>query len=179
MHLFQLHKYEDVSESFRTGRLERELQMVQLSATRCSCIAILWVGLASFADITLCVASQEVFIVVSTHFVIDSVRKRLDTTIVYCCSQWPRPGRMSVFFFVLLSCVGTYPPVQGVLPKCPNGFIASEVNCESDQSVHLVPCTQDAIVVCCKLKRPGYAFLQCMCYLMNIRQLGTVHEAKT
>jgi hypothetical protein len=26
---------------FRTGRLERELQMVQLSATRCSCIATL------------------------------------------------------------------------------------------------------------------------------------------
>jgi hypothetical protein len=31
--------YEDVSESCRTGRLERELQMVQLSAGRCSCIA--------------------------------------------------------------------------------------------------------------------------------------------
>jgi len=26
---------------FRTGRLERELQMIQLSATGCSCIAIL------------------------------------------------------------------------------------------------------------------------------------------
>jgi hypothetical protein len=38
-----------VSKSFRTGRLERELQMVQLSATRCSCIAILWVSLVSFA----------------------------------------------------------------------------------------------------------------------------------
>jgi type IV secretory pathway TrbL component len=34
-------KYEGVSKSFRTGRLERELQMVQLSATRCRCIAIL------------------------------------------------------------------------------------------------------------------------------------------
>jgi hypothetical protein len=33
--------YEDVSKSFRTGRLERELQMVQLSATRYNCIAIL------------------------------------------------------------------------------------------------------------------------------------------
>jgi hypothetical protein len=32
--------YEGVSKSFRTGRLERELQMVELSATRCSCIAI-------------------------------------------------------------------------------------------------------------------------------------------
>jgi hypothetical protein len=40
--LFQLSAiYEGVSKSFRTGRLERELQMVQLSATRCSCIAIL------------------------------------------------------------------------------------------------------------------------------------------
>jgi hypothetical protein len=33
--------YEGVSKSSRTGRLERELQMVQLSATRCSRIAIL------------------------------------------------------------------------------------------------------------------------------------------
>jgi hypothetical protein len=36
-----LRKYEGVFKSFRTGRLERELQMVQLSATRYSCIAIL------------------------------------------------------------------------------------------------------------------------------------------
>jgi hypothetical protein len=40
--------YEGVSNIFRTG-LERELQMVQLSAIRCSCIAILWVSLVSFA----------------------------------------------------------------------------------------------------------------------------------
>jgi hypothetical protein len=66
--------YEGVSKS---GRLERELEMVQLFATRCSCIAILWVSLVSFAAITLCVASQRVFIVV--YFVIDSVRKLLDT----------------------------------------------------------------------------------------------------
>jgi hypothetical protein len=32
--------YGGVSKSFRTGRLERELQMVQLSVTRCSYIAI-------------------------------------------------------------------------------------------------------------------------------------------
>jgi hypothetical protein len=55
--------YEGISESFRTGRLERELQMVQLSATRCTFIAILWVSLVSFAAITLCVASQRVFVV--------------------------------------------------------------------------------------------------------------------
>jgi hypothetical protein len=57
-------QYEGVSKSFRTDRLERELQMVQLSATRCSCIAIWWVILVSFAAITLCVASQQVFVVV-------------------------------------------------------------------------------------------------------------------
>jgi hypothetical protein len=53
--------YEGVSKSFRSGSLERELQMVQLSATRCSCIAILWVSLLSFAVIILCVASQWVY----------------------------------------------------------------------------------------------------------------------
>jgi hypothetical protein len=37
----------------------------------------------SFATITLCVASQRVFIVVSVYFVIDSVRKLLDTP-SYC-----------------------------------------------------------------------------------------------
>jgi hypothetical protein len=47
--------------------------MVQLSATRCSCIAILWVSIVSFAAITLCVASQRVFVVV--YFVINSVWK--------------------------------------------------------------------------------------------------------
>jgi hypothetical protein len=71
--------YKDVSESFRTGRLERELQMVQLSATRCSCTAILWVSLVSFAAVTLYVASQRVFIVVRIYFIIDSVRKLLVT----------------------------------------------------------------------------------------------------
>jgi hypothetical protein len=71
--------YEGVSKSFRTGRLERELQMVELCATKCSCIAIWWVSLVSFATVTLFVASQRVFIVVSVYFVIDSVRKLLDT----------------------------------------------------------------------------------------------------
>jgi hypothetical protein len=70
--------YEGVSKSFRTGHLKRKLQMVQLCATRCSFIDILWVSLVSSAAITLCVASQLVFIVVSVYFVIDSVRKLLD-----------------------------------------------------------------------------------------------------
>jgi hypothetical protein len=71
--------YEGVSKNFRTGRLERELQMVQLSATRCSWISILWVSLVSFAAITLYVASERVIPKLSVYFVIDSVRKPLDT----------------------------------------------------------------------------------------------------
>jgi hypothetical protein len=67
--------YEVVSESSWTGRLERELQIVQLSATRCSCIAILWVSLVSYAAITLRVASEQGFVI--DVFVIVSVRKLL------------------------------------------------------------------------------------------------------
>jgi hypothetical protein len=70
--------YKRVSKSFWIGRLEREMQMVQLSATRYSCIAILWVSLVSFTIITICVGSQRVFIVVNIYFVIDSVRNLLD-----------------------------------------------------------------------------------------------------
>jgi hypothetical protein len=55
--------------------------MVQLSATRCSCIAILLV-------ITLCVASQRlvvvvVVVVVVVIVVIDSVRKIFGYTLVH------------------------------------------------------------------------------------------------
>jgi hypothetical protein len=71
--------HDGVSKSFQTGRLEPELQMVQLSASRCSCIAILSVSLVSFVAVTLCVASQRGFIVVSVYFFIDSVRKLLGT----------------------------------------------------------------------------------------------------
>jgi hypothetical protein len=79
--------YEGVSKSFRTGRLERGLHMVQLSTTRCSCIAILWVSLVSFAAITLHFASQRVFIFVNIYFVIDSVRKRLYTHSYFHCGS--------------------------------------------------------------------------------------------
>jgi hypothetical protein len=70
--------YEGVSKSFWTGHLEWELQMVQLSASRCNRIAILWVSLVSFNAISLCGGSQWVFVVL-VHFVIDSVQKLLDT----------------------------------------------------------------------------------------------------
>jgi hypothetical protein len=65
-----LGSYEGVSKSFRTGRLAGELQMVQLSATRCSCIAILWGSPENFGAITLCVASRRVFVVVVVVVVI-------------------------------------------------------------------------------------------------------------
>jgi hypothetical protein len=55
------------------------LQMVQFSATMCSCIAITWVSLVSFGTVTLCVASQRAIPKVSVCFVIDSVRKLLIT----------------------------------------------------------------------------------------------------
>jgi len=70
---------EGVSKSFRTGLLEQELKMRQLSATRCSCTAISRVSLVSFATITLCVAPQQEFIAISIYFVTDSVWKLLDT----------------------------------------------------------------------------------------------------
>jgi hypothetical protein len=70
--------------------------MVELSDTRCSCFAILWVSLVSFAAI-LCVASQRVFIVVVVYFVIDSVRKISDTP-SYMTFVWD-----TVFTHALLS----------------------------------------------------------------------------
>jgi hypothetical protein len=52
--------------------------MEQVSATRCSCVAVLCVGLVSFAAITICIASYRLFIVVSLYVVIDLARKLLD-----------------------------------------------------------------------------------------------------
>jgi hypothetical protein len=52
--------------------------MVKLSATRCSCIAILLVSLVSFTAINLCVTFQRVLVVIVVYFVIDPVRKLLD-----------------------------------------------------------------------------------------------------
>jgi hypothetical protein len=93
-------EYEGVSKSFRTDRLERILQMIELSATRCSCIAILWASLVSSAALTLCVASQRLIPKVSIYFVIDSVRKLLDTPSYF----WgPTDGRPSSFRFTTRS----------------------------------------------------------------------------
>jgi hypothetical protein len=75
-----LSMYDGVSKSFRTGRLERKLQMIELSANNTySYISILWVSLVSSAAVTLCVASQRVFIFVVAYFVTDLARKLLNT----------------------------------------------------------------------------------------------------
>jgi hypothetical protein len=85
--------------------------MVQLSATNCSCITILCVSLVSSTTITLCVVSQQVFIVV-VYFIIDSVHKLLDTLLyqmVWTLSYIIAPimgkemvPEMSVIFNVLI-----------------------------------------------------------------------------
>jgi hypothetical protein len=55
------------------------MQMVQLSAIRCSCIAILLVSIVNFAAITLWRGQQRVIPKVGVYFIIDSVRKLLNT----------------------------------------------------------------------------------------------------
>jgi hypothetical protein len=64
-------------QKFPDSRLERVLQIVQLPATRCSFIAILWVSLVSFTAIIRCVASQRVILKVSIYLFIDSILKLL------------------------------------------------------------------------------------------------------
>jgi hypothetical protein len=83
--LFGQYTYENVSRSFRIGRLERELQMEKLSATRCSCIAIFWVSLVSFAAITLCVASEWAIPKVSLYLSTQSGNFWI--TLVYCTQK--------------------------------------------------------------------------------------------
>jgi hypothetical protein len=70
-----------ISKSFQTSHPEQELQMVQLFATRCSYIVVLWVSQVSFTAMILCVASHQVFIIVVIviYFIINSVWKLLDT----------------------------------------------------------------------------------------------------
>jgi len=79
-------KYESVSKSFPTGRLERKLQTEQLSATRCGCIAIMRVSLVSFAAITLFIASQRVIPKVKRIFLYRFGPETFGYTLVYCWS---------------------------------------------------------------------------------------------
>jgi hypothetical protein len=87
--------YEGVSKSFRTGRPARELQMVKLSATRCSCIAILWVTLVSFATITLCVTFQLVFIV-DVYFINQRSPETFGYTLVYRLQHWTNSAKWMI-----------------------------------------------------------------------------------
>jgi hypothetical protein len=78
--------YEGVSKSFRTDHLAQELQMIQLSAIRYSCIAILWVRLVIFATITLCIASG-VFIVVVVVVVVYFVMTQSGNFWIHPCKS--------------------------------------------------------------------------------------------
>jgi hypothetical protein len=62
--------------------------MVQLSAIRFSCVAILWVSLMSFAAITFHVASEQVIPKANIYFVVDSIRKLLFSPVCACLSSW-------------------------------------------------------------------------------------------
>jgi len=72
----------------------------------------------SFAAITICVASQRVFIVV-VYFVTDSVRKLLDTTLYgfmenldHESKSGLRHGCMFTSLCVVLYCIGRYPAMS-------------------------------------------------------------------
>jgi hypothetical protein len=68
-----------VSKSFRTGRLERELQLVQISATRCNCIAVWWVLLPNPLCCFLTSVCCCCCCCCCCWFRYDPVRKLLDT----------------------------------------------------------------------------------------------------
>jgi hypothetical protein len=118
--------YEGVSKSFRTGRLERELRMAQLFATRCSCIAILWVSLVSFAAITLCVASQRVSVVAAVYFVTHSVRKLLGTPLSVTKTKLRRNYKIS-----FTNNVHTHPNIHTVYSYLPH----YPVSCPMDTGI--------------------------------------------
>jgi hypothetical protein len=61
--------------------------MVQLSATRCSCIAILWVSLMSFTAIAFYVASQWVFVL--------SLSTQSGNFLIHPCTLLPSTRRSS------------------------------------------------------------------------------------
>jgi hypothetical protein len=136
--------YESVSKSFRTGRLEQQLQMVQLSATRCSCIAILWVSIVSFAAINLCIASQRVFVIV-VYFVIDSVRKLLDVKVSLCLIKhhgvgvlWFDSRRgLEIFLFSTASRTALR-PTQSPIQRIP-AALSLEVKRPGREADHLPP----------------------------------------
>jgi hypothetical protein len=66
----QIQSYEGVTKSFRTGCLERELKVVQLSATRCSCIAFFVSQSSEFCG-------HDPFVLLLNEFLLLSFRYRL------------------------------------------------------------------------------------------------------
>jgi hypothetical protein len=96
----------------------------------------------SFAAITLCVVSQRVFVVV-VYFVIDSVRKLLDTPIGVLGFD-SRQG-LGIFLFTIASRTALG-PTQAPIQWVP-GALSLEVKrpgCEADHSPPLVPRSDNA-----------------------------------
>jgi hypothetical protein len=98
--------YEGVSKSFWTSRLKRELQMVQFSATRWNCIAILWLSLVSFAAMTICVESRDSSVVIALGYGLHDRNSRVRF-----------PAGLGTFIFTTASRTTLGPtqlPIQGV-----------------------------------------------------------------
>jgi len=81
-----LMSYEGVSKSFQTGRLEQEMWMVQLSATRCSCIAILNQS-SEFCHHTSVLLLNECFLLCLFCYWLSL--ETFGYTLVYCHSRIP------------------------------------------------------------------------------------------
>jgi hypothetical protein len=56
----------------------------------------------SFAAITLCVASQRMFIVVSVYFVVDSFRKLMDTPSYICICVYVCMGIYECMYYICI-----------------------------------------------------------------------------
>jgi hypothetical protein len=108
--------YKGVSKSFRTGHLERELQMGQLSATRCSFIVILWVSIVGFASKPFLLLLNEcllLFISVSTQSGNFWIRPRIRrvhfdsswnlSSVSFALWSFKKPVRLEWLFYYAIS----------------------------------------------------------------------------
>jgi hypothetical protein len=126
--------YEGLSKSFRTGRLEREMRMVQLSATTRSSIASLWVSLVSFTAITLCVKSRESSASIALGYRLEDRGSRVRF-----------PAGLGIFLFTTASRTAlgsTQPPIQWVPGALSLGV--KRPGREADHSPPLVPRSKNA-----------------------------------
>jgi len=89
LYIYKMTVYKGVSKKFPGWPPGVRTENGTALCHQCNYITILWVNLVSFATITLCIASQLVFIVVAAvYFVIDSVQKLLDTPLPTFIVHW-------------------------------------------------------------------------------------------